>query len=279
MGARFPLVSLMPAVPGFAERFGPWALVAGASEGLGQAYAEALAQRGLNLLLLARRSEALEAVAAQLRTSYGVEVATAAVDLAAADLAETLPGCLGDRDIGLLVYDAARTHIEPFADAALDHHLGIVDVNCRGPLALCHALIPGMVQRGRGGIVLMSSMSSLQGSALIASYAASKAFNNVLAESLWEELRPHGISVMACIGGAIDTPSYRHNTPVAKQARAMPMAPEAVAEAALKALAAGRGPLVVPGWVNRLVRCLLAPFGSRIRTRFFSRMTRDLYGD
>lgn len=265
--------------PDFAERFGPWALIAGASDGLGRAYAEALAQRGVQLLLLARRETLLEDVATQLRSQYGVEIATAAVDLSAADLAERLPACIGDREIGLLVYDAARTHIEPFADTPLESHLGIVDVNCRGPLALCHAVIPGMRQRGRGGILLMSSMSSLQGSALIASYAASKAFNNVLAESLWEELRPSGISVLACLAGAIDTPSYRHNTPQDKQARAIPMPPQAVAEAALQALAAGRGPLFVPGRVNRFVRAVMALFGSRIRTRFFSRMTRDLYGD
>ncbi len=262
----------------FTARFGPWALVAGASEGLGLAYAEALAQRGMHLLLLARRGDALEQVATRLRAEYRIEVATVVVDLAAPDLATQLPNYLSDRDIGLLVYDAARTHIAPFETADLAHHLGIVDVNCRGPLTLCHALIPALRARGRGGIVLMSSMSSLQGSGLIASYAASKAFNSVLAESLWEELRTDGVAVMACLAGAIDTPSYRHNTPEHKQKRAMPMAPAAVAEDTLRALAAGRGPLFIPGRMNRLVAAIMRCFGSRARTRFFSRMTRDLYG-
>lgn len=268
----------MPATD-FAARFGPWALVAGASEGLGRAYAEALASRGLKLLLVARRGDALEEVAASLRTAHGVEVATAVLDLGAPDLPEVLPQAMGDREIGLLVFDAARTHLEDFHEADLSNHLGIVDVNCRGPLTLCHALIPPMRQRGRGGILLMSSMSSMQGSALIASYAASKAFNNVLAESLWEENRSSGVAVMACMAGAISTPSYLANTPEHKQAKAMPMAPEAVAEQALKALARGRGPLFVPGRMNRIVRAVMGLFGSRARTRFFSRMTRDLYGD
>ena len=265
--------------PEFAERFGPWALVAGASEGLGRAYAEALASRGLKLLLVARRSHALEDVAESLRAAHGVEVATAVLDLGAPDLPDALPKAVGDREIGLLVYDATRTHLDDFHEADLSNHLGILDVNCRGPLTLCHALIPPMRQRGHGGILLMSSMSSLQGSALIASYAASKAFNNVLAESLWEENRGSGVAVMACMAGAIGTPSYLANTPEHKQAKAMPMAPEAVAEEALQALARGRGPLFVPGRMNRAVRAVMGLFGSRTRTRFFSRMTRDLYGD
>lgn len=265
--------------PDFAARFGPWALVAGASEGLGRAYAEALANRGLKLILLARRGAALEDVAEKLRAAHGVEVATAVLDLSAPDLPDTLPSAVGDREIGLLVYDAARTHLDDFHEADLAIHHGIVDVNCRGPLTLCHALIPPMRDRGRGGILLMSSLSSLQGSALIASYAASKAFNNVLAESLWEENRGSGVAVMACMAGAISTPSYLANTPEHRQARGMPMAPEAVAEEALVALARGRGPLFVPGRMNRSVHAVMGLFGSRARTRFFSRMTRDLYGD
>lgn len=262
----------------FRHTFGPWAVIAGASEGLGRAYAEALAARGLDILLLARRGEPLEAVATALRSAHGVAAHPVVLDLAADDVEAQLRAAVAGRDVGLLVYDAAATRIQPFADAPLDAHRRIVDVNCRGPVAACHVLVPGLRARGRGGIVLMSSMSSLQGSALIASYAASKAFNTILAESLWEELRHDGVHVLASIAGAVSTPSYRQNTPADKQRKAMPMTPEAVAAQTLDALARGRGPRFVPGRINRLVYVLSGLFGSRARTRFFSRATRDLYG-
>lgn len=259
----------------FRRRYGPWAVIAGASEGIGQAYAEQLAARGMNLITLARRAELLDADAARLRAAHGVEVCPVSLDLSAPDLASRFMAAIGDRDVGLLIYNACYSHIGKFIDVPLDDHQRTLDVNCRGPLTLVQQLAPRLIVRGRGGILLMSSMSGFQGSAMVASYAATKAFNTVLAEGLWYELAPRGVDVLACVAGATSTPGFEHSTPRAKQRKAMPMAPADVAREGLAAL--GRGPLHITGRVNRLVHALAQLMTRRARTRFFSSATEDIY--
>ena len=192
----------------FASKYGPWAVVAGASEGLGAAFAAALAARGLNVLLLARRAEHLEAVAERLRATTKVEVRTEVFDMARPDLPNALAALTSDLDIGLAVYNAAYAPVGDLVSRSVDDLLRVVDVNVRGPLVFARTLAPKMVARGRGGIVLMSSLAGYQGAPRIATYAASKAFNIVLGESLWRELRPHGVDVVVCSAGAIRTPGY-----------------------------------------------------------------------
>src|SRR5690349_14685234 len=186
----------------FTERYGPWALIAGASEGIGEAFARALARRKLNLILLARREDKLRAVADEIAAKHGVEVHTLALDLADPDLASRVREGVGAREVGLLVYNAAYSHVGGFFEQSLDVKLRMLDVNCRGPIVLCHELGAPMRARGRGGIVLMGSLAGMQGSPRLATYAASKAFDLVLAESLWGELRGHGVDVLACVAGS-----------------------------------------------------------------------------
>ena len=259
----------------FQRRYGPWAVIAGASEGIGQAYAHALAERGINLITFARRAEVLEGDAQIIRERHGVEVRPVAIDLAAADLAERFDAATAGVDVGLLVYNACYSSIGKFVDVPLDDHLRTLDVNCRGPITLGQRLAPRLIARGRGGILLMSSMSGFQGSAMISSYAATKAFNTVLAESLWVELRPHGVDVLGCIAGATTTPSFESSTPDAKKHKAMPMSPTAVAREGLAAL--GTGPLHITGRLNRLVNAVSRVMTRRQRTAFFSSATQDIY--
>jgi short-subunit dehydrogenase len=260
-------------VSGFRERYGPWALVAGASAGLGEAFARELAARGLRLVLLARRADALERLAAELREAHGVEVRTAPVDLGRADLLEVVGPLAANLEIGLLVYNAAHSVIGPFLDRPLTEQLRVVDVNCRGPLLLAHALGAPMARRGRGGIVLMTSLSGSQGNPWLASYAASKAFNLVLAEGLWSELRGRGVDVVACRAGATRTPGFAASHPK----RSVPLqAPEEVVARALAAL--GRGPTVVTGGLNRLAAFAFARLlPRRMSIRIMERATRRLY--
>ena len=242
----------------FADRYGPYALVAGASEGLGAAFADAIARRGLNLVLLARREEQLNETAARVRQAHGVEVMTVVADLADIERVTKQIGKLGV-DIGLLVYDAAFAPIGPFEDATAEQLALAAAVNVRAPLLLTKLLSAPMIARGRGGILLMSSLAGSQGSPNIATYAATKAFNTVLAEGLWKELKPRGVDVLACVAGAILTPGYQQ----AEGAKPAPgaLAPEAVAEQALNALS--HGPLVIPGAVNKLGRFVLMRLLSR----------------
>ena len=249
----------MPDAGRFRERYGPWAIVAGASEGLGAAYARELARCGLRLVLVARRPDPLEALAAELRADHGVEVLAIVGDLATAEASARLAAEASRREIGLLVYNAAHAPVGDFAALDADILERVVDVNVRGPLRLARAVLPGMIARGRGGIVLMSSMAGNQGTARIAAYAASKAFGRVLAEGLWEELAPRGVDVIACSAGAVRTPGYAG----AAAGRDAPGTLDAsrVAERTLSAL--GRGPIVIPGFVNRIAATLMTRILSR----------------
>jgi uncharacterized protein len=259
----------------FRERYGPWALVAGASAGLGAAFAQQLAGRGLNLLLVARRADALDHLAAGLRAEHGVEVRTLATDLGRPDLGATAQELTAGLDVGLLVYNAAFSVIGPFLDHPVAEHLQVIDVNCRGPLVLAHLFGGGMARRGRGGIVLMTSTAGSQGGPWISTYAASKAFNLLFAEALWDELGERGVHVVACRAGATRTPGYQASKP--RPSRVPLLRPEFVAEKALAAL--GRQPSVVPGWFYACSAFLMNRLMPRRMTiRIMGRATRKLYG-
>lgn len=260
----------MPTPSPFAAKYGLWAIVAGASEGLGAAFANAIAARGINLLLLARRAELLESVAVPLRAN--VDVRTAAIDLSHADLATTLSNLTADIDVGLGVYNAAFAPVGEFVKRPLDDLLRVVDVNIRAPLIFARTLAPKMVERGRGGIVLMSSLAGFQGAPNIATYAASKAFNMILAEGLWSELKPHGVDVIVSAAGAVRTPGYNNAT---KGDAPGTLDANVVAETTLDAL--GHGPMVIPGTTNRIARFVMGRILSRrAGIAIMARSTKDL---
>lgn len=238
----------MTTTSAFASRYGPWALVAGASEGLGAAFATSLARRGLNLVLWARRGEVLLALAAQLRGDHGVDVEVAVVDLAdGAATAAATAALVERRAVGLVVFNAAFAPVGAFAERDIDQLLRVVDVNVRAPLVVVRALLPAMVARRQGGVVLMSSMAGQQGSARIAAYSATKAFATTLGEALWAELKPHNVDVVACVAGAIRTPGFERSA--TKDAPGMVEA-DVVVAAALDGL--GGSAVVIPGGVNRI---------------------------
>jgi short-subunit dehydrogenase len=245
----------------FVDRYGPWAVIAGASEGLGEAFARALARRGLNLILIARREEKLRELAAELEAAYGVVVHALALDLGDAELPLRLREGVGAREVNLLIYNAAYSHVGGFLEQSLADKLRMIDVNCRGPVVLCHELGAGMRARGRGGIVLMGSLAGMQGSPRLATYAASKAFDLVLAESLWGELHEHGVDVIACVAGATRTPGFEQ---VASTSKGPVMAPMQVVEEAIAALG-WQQPSMVPGLANKLATLLLSRLPRRRR--------------
>ena len=232
----------------YATRYGKWAVIAGASEGLGAAFAAQLAERGMRLLLLARREEVLAELAQQLRQQHGVDVRHMALDLADPELSGKLAPAVADIEVGVLVYNAAVSQMGRFVTMEEDALERMIRVNVSGPLTFLHALLPAMHERGRGAVVLMSSLAGMQGSPGIAAYAATKAFNTILGESLWHELRAQGIDVVVSCAGAIRTPGYLRT--YGKEAPGI-LAPEAVASQTLAAL--GKGPRVVPGLLNRIV--------------------------
>ena len=240
------------------SRYGEWAVVAGASEGLGAAFATELAARDMNVVAVARRGDLLAELAGQITDGHGVEVRCVVADLAdpafAAQLAEAVEGL----DVGIVIYNAAFTPMGPFLEIPDDEIAQAVNVNVHGPMRALRALTPAMCAKRRGAVVLMSSLSGLQGTPGISVYAATKAFNTNLAESLWYELRPHGIDVVACCAGAMPTPGYRKN--FGKDVPGM-LSPDEAARRTLDGL--GRGPRLVPGLVNRLTAQLMGRLLSR----------------
>jgi hypothetical protein len=242
----------------FRSKYGPWAVIAGASEGLGAAFAEALASRGINLVLIARRAELLTELKARLGAGKSIEIRTEACDLARTDLDTALETIARDIDVGLAVYNAAYAPIGDVLGHSTEELLRVIDVNVRGPLLFARTLTPAMVARGRGGVVLMSSMAGFQGAPRIATYAASKAFNIVFGEGLWRELSPHGVDVIVSCAGAIRTPGYQRS---AKSDAPGTLDAAQVAEQTLDAL--GHGPTLVPGATNQFARFLLGRLLSR----------------
>ena len=237
----------------YPERYGAWALIAGASEGLGAAWAHALAGRGMNLVLVARRKSLLDQLAEGLRSSCGVEVHCLDGDLAAPEFLGRLEAECSGLDLGLVVYNATHAPVGEFAFATMEDLERVVDVNVRPPVVLLRNLLPGMLGRGRGGVILMTSLAGNQGSPRLAAYAASKAFTRVLAEGLWHELKGQGIDVLACCAGAVRTPGY--HIAAGKDAPGT-LDPADVVEQALRAL--GRGPVVIPGFVNRAANMFMS---------------------
>ena len=238
----------------FAKRYGPWALVAGASEGIGEAFARELARRGLNLALVARRREPLENLAREIAAGAagGVQVRCLPLDLAREDAASALERELSDLDVGLVVYNAALAPAGRFLQLPLAEQLSAIDVNVRGPLGVAHRFGARMAARGSGGIILLSSLTAFQGSPFVATYGGTKAFLLTLAEGLWYELAPSGVDVLAVCAGATRTPRYLKSA----QGRAPgELEAEQVAREALASL--GRGPLMIPGRFNRLASQLM----------------------
>jgi short-subunit dehydrogenase len=257
------------------HRYGPWALVAGASDGIGAAFAQALAANGLNLVLVARREALLSELAQRLSDQYGIATRTVVANLTTrAGLDEVRAST---EDIGMVVVNAANAPIAEFLELTPSQVDGMVDLNVRAAADLAHAFGARLTRRGRGGLILLSSVASLQGSALVAHYAATKAYLRVLAEGLWYEWRPYGVDVLACCPGLVATPTFARDHPTPGPLVPPAMDPADVARQALARL--GRKPVMVPGWRNRAVAALVArviPRGAAIALS--SRQTAQMYG-
>jgi short-subunit dehydrogenase len=185
--------------------YGPWALITGGSEGVGAAFARQLADQGVSSVLVARKPEALEQTAGEVR-ERGVECRTVAADLTIG--VREILDATGDLDLGLLVLNAgANSYGSDYVEGDLDRHRGVVDLNITASMALLHAVGGRLKARGSGGILVVGSMAGYVGQERISVYAATKAFQRILTEGLWLELQPHGVDVLHLVLGLTRTPA------------------------------------------------------------------------
>jgi short-subunit dehydrogenase len=228
----------------FKAKYGPWALIIGASEGLGAAFADECAQRGLNVAIAARRQSALDIVAQGLRDRHGVETRTILADAGAADFEDIIRKGVAGLEVGFMIFNAAAEPGGPFLKIKMEDHLNNIQVNCVAPTRLVYWLGAEMVERKRGGVVLVSSMGAITGLANWASYSAAKSYELLLGESLWDEFRDHGVLATSYLVGSTFTPTmqriqHKLNSPFAKsidpadypEGTPLPRTPESVAAA------------------------------------------------
>lgn len=230
------------------EKYGPWALVTGASSGIGEQFARLLARSGMNLLLVARRGERLESLAQELRRRRRLEVEIVAADLAEPDAVDRVVAAVGERNLGLLVSNAGFGLKGAFAGMERSRIEAMFNVNARAPLLLAHALLPRLQARASGGIIFTGSVEGEVPYPFSAAYAATKAFVHSLGMSLHGELAGTGVDVLVLAPGATDTDAI---TLQGFKRELMPglMAPAEVAKQALRQL--GKVPLHIPGAENR----------------------------
>ena len=230
----------------FSEKYGPWAIVTGASSGIGEEFCRQLAARKLNLVLVARRQERLEKLSRELVREYGIETKIITLDVSDINFLEHITTATESLDIGLLVNNAGFALTGNFLDHSLEEELSLLYVNCRAPLMLAHSFGKRLIQRGRGGIINVSSVSAFLPMPFWTQYAASKVYDLYLSEGLWFEFKQKGIDVLAlCPGGTRTEFSKVAGT------KSHGMESGRVVELAIRNL--GRKSLVIPGFGNRLV--------------------------
>ena len=243
------------------ERYGAWAVVTGASDGIGRAFATRLGSSGLNLVLVARRAVVLEELAAELAQNHGVVVKVIAADLATTEGVRAVIDATQDLDVGILVAAAGFGTSGRFIDCLLENELAMIEVNCRAVAALAHHFGKRFADRRRGALVLMSSLLAFQGVPRAANYAATKAYVQSLAEGLRAELRPFGVDVIASAPGPIASGFAKR----AAMTMSLAGTPESVAASTLRAL--GRAQTVRPGFLSKFLELSLSflPRWGRVR--------------
>jgi short-subunit dehydrogenase len=265
---------------GLKSTYGDWGLVAGAAQGLGEAYASLLAEEGLNLILADQQKDLQDELASRLEFSYGIQVKALYLDLASDNSAGLLMAAVRETDCRLLVYNAAFSKVQKFLENDPEMLDQYVQVNIRSPLLLVFEFcqLHHKKRNLRKGIILMSSLAGSWGTRLLGPYGGSKAFKHILAESLHFELRDEGFDVLTCIGGPTSTPGFLASLPRGKERNISSMHPDKVVRAVLRSL--GRRAFVIPGFRNKLNYCLMTRIlPRRSSLKIINRAVGNLYRD
>jgi len=240
----------MPTASNFARQFGPWALVTGASSGIGEEFVRQLAAEGFNVVLAARRGHLLQTVARDVEHRYGIATKCVVVDLSQVGAVDALDDQLRDIDIGLVVSNAGTGHPGHFLDQDHGEQLERFRLNALSHLNIAYAFCTRLAQRGGGGLILGGALGAAQGIPFAATDAGSKALVQSLGESLHLELKRKHIRVMTLVVPPTNTAII---TKFGIDPAEMPMKPmsakQCVSEA-LRHFKLGRS-LSLPGALNR----------------------------
>jgi uncharacterized protein len=237
-------------------RFGPWALITGASSGIGRALAEQIAASKINLILVARRRVLLEATGDELSRRYGVDHRIIACDLAQPDFIEDLASATHDLDIGLVVSNAGGANPGRFLDKDREELAATLRLSALAHAELALHFGRRLAQRGSGGLLLVGAMGADTGAPFMAHDGGAKAYVQSLGLALHEELKPRGVYVTVLAPGPTDTPVLARFGFDLKTMPMKPLAARPVAEEGLKALCANQA-LIIPGRMNRLLRAVV----------------------
>ena len=237
------------------DKYGPWALVTGASSGIGAEFVRQVAAHGLNVVLVARREERMNIIAREIERAHSIKTRVIVKDLSATYACEEIFESVRDLDVGLLVNNAGIGWMGPFHKGNTEHFRKMVVVNSLVPALFTKLFFPRFLRRKKGGIIFVSSTAAFQPVPFMSLYAATKAFDLMLAESLWEEYRKVGVDVLAVSPGMTESEFHiTANVELTQQMMRWMMHPRAVVDLALKTL--GQRPSVVPGFYNKLVSSL-----------------------
>jgi short-subunit dehydrogenase len=250
--------------PGLRDRYGEWALVTGASAGIGAEFARALAKEGVSCVLSARRSDRLEALAGELEKTWSVQTRVVACDLASVSGPDTLAAAVSDLPIAILVNNAGAGYSGRFARQDPERLRQMVQLNCAAPVVLTRHLLPRMEERGRGAVIVVGSVAGRQALPLHGVYSATKGFDMLFGEALFVELRDRGVDVLVLEPGPTETEFQDVAGEVAHPGEPA----QDVVRTALDAL--GRQPFVVSGWWN-WIRACAAPRFPRSLVTFLAR--------
>ena len=236
----------------FNEKYGPWALITGASSGIGAEFAEQLAAKGVNLILVARRKAILELKSAQLQKRYGIEVMPIELDLTEVDSVKKLDDMTNNLEIGLVIPNAGMITYGSFLKTSLEEQERLLTLNTMVPMQMAYIFGKRLAKRGKGGIVMLSSTFAYQAVPYFSNYAASKSYILYLAEALHYEFADKGVEVLALSPGLTDT---EMPSKIPMDFSKMPMKimkPEKVVKTALKGLCHKKSSIVAGG-MNKMM--------------------------
>lgn len=196
----------------FCAQYGPWAVIAGASDGTGEQFAHQIAATGINCVLVSRRHGVLTTLGETLEKTYGVKTRVVVLDLSVANAGIQLCKAVADLEVGLFVSNAgADTAGKLFAEGDLNTWHNLINMNVHNPMDACHILMQPMIERGRGGLLLMGSGQAIGGQPRTGVYSACKGFSLNLCEAMWTELKPLGVDVLSAVAPLMHTPTL-HRT-------------------------------------------------------------------